>query len=315
MDAQNHDELLTPDAQARAWLVRLHSGAATSADLDAFGSWRRGSGANEVAYRESLSMWRLLGPAIARAGDDLAARPPAPRLSRRQWLAGAGLAATGAAVLAVGITLPTAPAGATVIETAKGERKRTRFDDGVIVEINTDSRLWSLVQGDRRELQLERGEAIIATGGAARRLVARAGDTEVTADRARFLLRLVDGAPARVLCLSGSVAVRVPGGSATLDARQALAGSNAIARPEAAVAEAIAWERGVLVFQGRPASEVVGELNRYRPGRIILPASHAAIPISGVIHLDNADASVDHVARSLGLSVVRLPAGIVLLRA
>ncbi|MFX8868155.1 hypothetical protein ABTM84_19475, partial [Acinetobacter baumannii] len=36
------------------------------------------------------------------------------------------------------------------------------------------------------------------------------------------------------------------------------------------LAQATAWQSGMLTFDNRPLKEVVDEINRYRPGRIII---------------------------------------------
>lgn len=308
--------------QARAWVVRLRSGVATVADVDAFRRWRAADAANEQAYRDVVLLWERLGPAMRpNAGQAAPARAPLAALaarsalSRRSFFAGAGAAAVIAVGLPVGLMLPSVPAGATVLETRKGERRRETLADGVVVELNTDTRVVSWTEADgpaRRRLRLDRGEALLTVAyGARGALWARADDTEVVAREAQFLLRWTQPEP-QVLCLSGSVEVLRQGNRLRLAGAQALEaeGAGPVADPNAA----LEWRRGVLVFENRRAAEVVSELNRYRPGRVVLPEGHGDVRISGVIHLDRADAAVDHVARSLGLKAYRYPAGYVVLR-
>ncbi|OYW44769.1 MAG: hypothetical protein B7Z33_10180 [Sphingomonadales bacterium 12-68-11] len=322
-DAQSMGEMHGPSAQALAWLVRLHSGEATREDLAAFGAWRGSDAANEAAYRETLSTWRLLGPALAPEPVVEFAMPPgaapiaATQLSRRRLLTGAGLAlaAVVAAPLALGVS--SVPAGATVLVTRKGERRREVLPDGVVLELNTNTRLVSWITNGRRELRLERGEALVSVGAErGQPLRAVADETVILADRARFLLSWYGGAEARVLCLWGLIDVRANGLAHRLVAGQAVDAANGavLREPPAQVASVLEWRRGVLAFEGRPAGDVIAELNRYREGRVFLPAAQSDVAISGVIHLDRADAAVDHIARSLGMDVTRLPGGIAILR-
>jgi transmembrane sensor len=315
-DATLLEDRRPPAEQARAWIVRLKSGEATRGDLDAFAAWRAGAG-NEAAYRDALAMWRMLGTAIAQAD------PVPPRVSpqilaayasRRRVLTGAGMLAIGAIVLPLAIGYPLTPAGATVLETRKGERRAARIGDGLSVDLNTDTRVVSWVEQGVRQLRLDRGEAVVAVRDGPLR--ATVGDTEVLANSARFLLRSVDDGMPNVLCLAGSVEVRTDAGSFRLATRESIGPADAEARHEPAdeVAGALEWRRGVLVFNARRAGDVVAELNRYRGGRVFLGGVHSDVRISGVIRLDRADAAIDHIARSLGLRVVRMPAGIVLLR-
>lgn len=323
LETKSIEDTGSPSAQALAWLVHLKSGAATTADLAAFGAWRGADAANEAAYRDSLSTWRMLGPAFARAAP-AAATERSPRLSpgamafsRRQLLAGAGAAVAAVAVAPLAVNLLTLPAGATVLETRKGERRRDVLPDGVVVELNTDSRLVSWTAEGVREVRLDHGEALLSVdfdGG--QRLRAIAGDAEILAGRARFLLSWFGTGEPRILCVGGAVEVRSGGRSFRLAADQAIdpaAGSVSKEAP-AQVAGALEWRRGVLAFEARRAADVIAELNRYRDGQVYLAASHAHVKISGVIHLDRADAAVEHIARSLGMKATRLPFGIVILR-
>lgn len=318
LEANSIDCTHGPRAQARHWLVRLKSGAATLDDLTAFGAWRGSDAANEAAYRDVLMDWRLLGPVIerSRAAESMSRMPVAnsAQQSRRRLLTGAGLAAA-AVMLPLAVSVPMTPAGATVIETRKGERRRAKLANGVVVELNTDSRLVSWADEGLRRVRLDRGEALLAVGGG-ERLRATAGHTDIFADRARFLLSFVDETEPRVLCIAGSIEVRAEGRSFRLGANETIdSGTEAVAHEaRTAVADALEWRRGVLVFEGRAAGEVITELNRYRDGRVFLPGSRSDTRISGVIHLDRADAAVDHIARSLGMRVTRLPGGIAILR-
>jgi transmembrane sensor len=318
LETKSFENTGTPSARALAWVVHLKSGAATTDDLAAFGAWRGANAANEAAYRDSLSTWRMLGPAFARAAVSAPAMPSpgAIAFSRRRLLAGAGAAVAAVAVAPLAVNLLTLPAGATVLETRKGERRREVLPDGVVVELNTDSRLVSWTEEGVRQVRLDHGETLLSVdfdGG--QRLRALAGDAEVLAGRAQFLLSWFGSGEPRILCVGGAVEVRSGGRSFRLAADQAVDPAGDVLREAPTqVAGALEWRRGVLAFEARRAADVIAELNRYRDGQVYLPASHAHVKISGVIHLDRADAAVDHIARSLGMKVTRLPFGIVILR-
>lgn len=300
-------------AIARAWLLRLKSGDATQDDVRELARWRSENAAHEDAYRAELRLWHALGPALA---GQSATRPPLVRHISRRGLLGGGAAVAASIALVAVVGVSPAPAGATVIETGKGERRTLDVARGVRVELNTDSRLFYWADADR--LTLDRGEAVVSVRHAGdKRLSATVGDTRVLASRARFQLRDGD-LGARVLCLEGEIAIAAEGRTYALAKGHSLAvadGSVRLDTSTAPVAEAeTAWRRGLLVFNDRPAGEVVAELNRHRAGRVFLPDERADIRISGVIHLDRADLAVDHIARSLGMKVVKLPGGVAILR-
>lgn len=319
-----------PEAQARAWLVRLKSGEATRRDLQALERWRSSSDEHENSYQAELRMWNALGPAlrgsgivrqlphaasISRLPSAPASRLPSAPLSRRWFLGGAtGLAASAVAGIVV-LGGNAAPAGARVFETGKGERRHVPLAPGLEIEMNTDSRLYFWPEATPR-LTLDRGEAMISVSYQdGRRLLASANLVEITAHKARFVLR-DDGGVTRIACLDGDVSVKSDGRGYLLGRDRSLALGEALADP--VIAPALegdaAWQRGMFIFKDRPAGEVVAELNRYRPGHVYLQGGRADVRISGVIHLDRMDLAVDHIAKSLGMKVVRLPADVAILR-
>lgn len=90
------------------------------------------------------------------------------------------------------------------------------------------------------------------------------------------------------------------------------AGVGKVAMVDAERAES--WRRGELVFDNRPLREVVDEVNRYRPGRIILAnGALADIPVSAVFRLDGIDRAVSQIREVSNASVSHLPGGVVVL--
>jgi transmembrane sensor len=75
-----------------------------------------------------------------------------------------------------------------------------------------------------------------------------------------------------------------------------------------------AWQRGVLIFRDVPLAQVIAEVNRYRPGRIILAnRALAERKVVAGFRLDRIDDAVKDLTRSLGVQTRSLPGGIVLL--
>lgn len=300
------------DTAARAWLARLKSGEATQRDLDSFAHWRAEHEDNARSFEQAVRLWDNLGAALAGGG---VTATPRPRVSRRLFLGGsAGLAVVAAVMVTGGVATP---AGATRFETGKGERKRFRLEQQVSVELNSASRLYYWPDAANPRVNLAQGEALIAAAcGEGRQLIARADDIEIAARNARFLLKAEDGV-IRIACLDGTLEVRSNDGTRTLSGDSRIEIRDGTVQPAAAApaheAET-AWRNNVLVFRDRPADEVIAELNRHRPGRIVLLAGKGDVRISGVFHLERADLAVDHLARSLGMKVTRLPGGVAILR-
>jgi transmembrane sensor len=75
-----------------------------------------------------------------------------------------------------------------------------------------------------------------------------------------------------------------------------------------------AWQDGALIFRMTPLASVVEEVNRYRPGRVVLIDRRLAeLPVSGRFRIDHIDEIIVRLGQSLGLTSRSLPGGIVLL--
>ena len=77
-------------------------------------------------------------------------------------------------------------------------------------------------------------------------------------------------------------------------------------------AVATAWRSGVLVFRDTPLADVVGEINRYRAGRVVVIDSHLAQSrLSGRFRIDRLSEVFAQIQEVLGARVTQLPGGIV----
>ncbi|MCY1366774.1 hypothetical protein D9M69_536800 [compost metagenome] len=79
-------------------------------------------------------------------------------------------------------------------------------------------------------------------------------------------------------------------------------------------AKAAKWRKGELVFTQARLSAVVDEINRYRPGRLIVPrAELGRRKVQARLRLDELPHVETLIAVSYGAKLTSLPAGIVLL--
>jgi transmembrane sensor len=200
--------------------------------------------------------------------------------------------------------------------TGTGERRSVTIDD-VVVQLNTRSSLNVLpTNGTARRLELVAGEAAFATGGVREApVVLVAGGGEVSATEAKFDVRC-DAAAVSVVCLQGVVKVDYQRQVAVLREHQRIIyGTNGLDRPtpiDAAVATA--WREGWLIFHGTPLSEVIDEVNRYRPSRIILMnETLGSRPVNATLPLDHLDEVMALLREAYGIKVLSLPGGIVVL--
>jgi transmembrane sensor len=311
--------------EAFAWVTCLTSGAATEADLAALNRWRATSRAHRRAFAEANLIWDRLGPAAEqllagrRRADDAPRRAPWPG---RRAVLGGGLAGAAAALAAI-VARPPLHLWPSLAElaadyrTGTGERRHVALGDGVSIELNTQTSLavrTTSDEGDRVEL-IAGEAAVVAAAKPFRPLVVIAGAGAAIANRAKFNVRH-DGAAVRVVCLEGVVRVAVGGAACMLEAQQQVAyDARGLDRPSSVEPSAVtAWQHGLLVFRSEPLARVIDEVNRYRPGRIIVVnEALARRRVVASFRLDRLDDVVVRIHDVFGARVTTLPGGVVLL--
>ncbi|HVJ51879.1 MAG TPA: FecR domain-containing protein [Aliidongia sp.] len=309
--------------EAQGWVVRLHSGTVSQAEIEALESWRGESPAHRRAFAEANLRWDVLRLAaqgfVAKHGRDGAHDP---QLFGRRALLGGLLAAagTGGFYLAVRPPLslwPSISELAADYRTETGEQRQLTLTDGVAVQMNTQTSLSLRGSvGDAPRLELIAGEVSVATKGAlAEPLIVTAGVGKVSALDAGFDLRLTE-VRALVTCLRGEVQVQCGQDRATLQPGQQIAynrrGLSSAVAVDGELVEA--WRRGLLVFDETPLAQVVEEVNRYRAGKIILlDAELGRLPLDATFRLDRIEEALPKIAHVFNAKVQLLPGGVVLL--
>lgn len=317
----NEANLLT--REAHRWVSQLVSGEATLADAEALGQWRAQSAQHEAAFAEAVHRWNGFGAAGRELRIDGALAPwsPAQRLDRRVVLAGTGAFAAAAA----GYALVSPPFGLwpsldelrADYRTATGQQRQLTLMDHVTVRMNTQTSLAipPAVNGADRVTVIA-GEASFAlSSGSSRPLIVSAGDGRTLARRARFDVRNI-GAAVCVTCLEGDIRVEQGPQAMNIGAgRQLRYDSRGLGdTSEIDPAEAAAWQDGVLIFRLTPLTDVIAEINRYRPGRIILlNAALAQKPVSGRFLIRRIDDVLVSIEQAFGAKPQTLPGGILLL--
>jgi transmembrane sensor len=330
---ENAGAMMTPDRskdeleslRREAWTKLLHitSGHASKADVAALRAWCAQSPGHAEAFAQVSGRWRVLGTAIEnvaqtgrpmRAGADAGTRTP---IGRRAFLVGAlGASAAGAAVM---ITRP--PMGlwpslgefAADYRTVTGERRHIALAERASVDMNTRTSLnVRAASGGGDQIELIGGEAAFATRS--RPVEVIAGNGRAWADDAQFSIRH-NGSDICVTCLEGFVHVQQEGRSATLQKRQQLVYDDRNLGYVQNVDPIIvtAWREGELLFQNQPLARVIEEVNRYRPGRIILVnEALGQRRFTAQFKLDRLEVVITQLKAAFGARVVSLPGGVVL---
>lgn len=293
--------------EAIGWVTRLTSGEATVEDAQQFQVWRGRSRAHEEAFRLASQTWRY-------AGLTATANVRRPALTRRIVLAGAG---TALAAAWAGVSLGLLPGLDQIMSdyaTAVGEQARFALPDGSMIYLDGASALDFKLTPDSRSAKLVSGAAAFDIAADVLPFRVTAGPCVISTNDAEFTLTSGSG-PVRIECTRGSLGISGYT-SARLDARQRII----LAADQPAVAQPMnptlagAWRRGLLVFENRPLSEVVEDINRHRRGRVVLARPGLGTRrVDGVFHLQRPDEIVDNLVAALGLSETRLPGNIVIL--
>lgn len=320
--------------QAHDWLVRLTSGSATTADAQEYKRWCAQSEAHVAAMAEASKVWAVAqqaGKGIARAHQAVPVKRSF-RQGRRAFIGGA-LAAGVVGWLVVrppGDLWPALSEWSADYRTGTGEQRELLLGDRIQVALNTQTsaNLLHLSDGVPNGLELSRGEIQVDLPADAE-FVVRVGSAQVTANTAaRYNVR-IDGPQVCITCLSGTLELSHGTSVTALNAAQQLAyGDDAtsegvsggsregrvVAAPMADIGKLNAWRKGVLIFDNVPLASVIEEINRYRPGKLVLTNSALGQRrVQAQVLLNQLADVVGLIQASYGANVTTLPAGIVVL--
>lgn len=313
-DLVEHDDTAI-GREAAAWWARLRADDFTQADADALRAWCALSPGHARAWRELRQVWQALDPALTLAAapqrENVLAFPLRP--GRRAFLGGA--LAAGVAVLALRPPLgawPSLQELSADYRTGTGEQRQLALSQQMTVQMNTQTRINVRAP---EAIELLGGEAEILASGARQPVSVVAGAGRLLAQSARFNVRHTGDAVC-VTCLAGAVEVVWQQRRQTLDAGQQLVydDGGAQAATAAPAEEASAWRTGALSFVGKPLAEVVDEINRYRPGRVVLRNAELGRRLVRMrFSIGQTDGALAMIRDLYGAQMTSLPGGIVLL--
>lgn len=329
MPALDEDQART-DAlreEARIWLSRLAIGEIKQVELQAFRRWQRTSAAHAAAFEDTKRQWQTMKPAIGellRTDSKIAARHE--RLVREEKVMGRrallGAAVSAAAVAGVAVMHPPLRLWPSPDEwgadyrTATGEQQAVALADRVRITLNTSTSIRrETTGGDATRIDLLAGEAAIDLTGAAAPFSVVAGVGRAVAESGGFEVRNLAGRVC-VSCIDGALRVEHPAGVRQLQARQqtiydAISVGHVVSiEPD----DVSAWRRGELVFRQMPLAQVVDEINRYRPGRVVLMArSKRELPVSGRFRIAGLDEAILQLQHTFELNARSFPADVLML--
>lgn len=311
--------------QALAWVRKLTSGSATRADAERFRHWCEADPRHRAAFAEARAQWALLKPALGQMLREDAGvagyhrrtlrTGPTTRRAFLGALVGMGAAAGVAAYVAPGL-LPGLDGWGADYRTAAGEQLAVALEGEASAYLNTRTRVRRLAAHDGMTgLELLDGETMVEVPASRRLFGVTAGVGRVTTEAGRFEVRHLAGRSC-VTCVEGEILVTHPAGKRVLQAAQQTVYNQQSISSIAAIdpMDALAWRRGEMVFRQASLDMVVAEINRYRPGRVVLMDS---VPrgktLSARFKLAELDKALLQLQHSFGLTARALPGGLLLL--
>lgn len=283
----------TLHATAQRWVVLLTSGDVTPADITAARTWCEENPAHQQAFVEARRLWQLSGhlrvPVVRR-------RPAWP------WATAALL------LVALGLGLVRHQAWDADYRTALGEQRHIELADGSHVLLDSGSAMDVSLDDKHREIVLRKGEALFEVSHDPQRpFRVTAGDVSATALGTRYAVRL-QGDAAQVTVAQGRVAVADSHASVTLGAGEQINWQDGTlaAKHPVDTGKALAWQDGRLVFEMTPLPEVLAELQRYRPGYLLIgDDSLRALKVNGTFRLDRLDDALGTLEQAFPLKIQR----------
>ncbi|WP_223434758.1 MULTISPECIES: FecR family protein [unclassified Pseudomonas] len=283
----NHIERVTPtpaqEQAAFAWLSLLHD-QPSSGDQATFSHWLQADPAHAEAYAQAQVVWELSeGPARTLANEDafalqgyLNAMNRSRRSSVRRWSGALAMAAC--LLLMVSLGSGWQPMrwvddlGADYVS-APGEVRTVTLADQSQVTLDADSAIAVDFSRGERHIQLRRGAGFFSVTHTGEPFVVEAEKGQARVLGTQFEVRLQPHG-AQVTVLSGRVGVTADkhAEQQILTAGQQVAyGEGTAEKLHAVDSEAqLAWRQGWLNYYKAPLADVVQDLRRYYPGRIVL---------------------------------------------
>lgn len=189
--------------------------------------------------------------------------------------------------------------------TAIGERSQLQLAHQVQAWLNTDSAIAVNNSAQRLQVQLTRGEMLLATEAEGIRVVADIPEASIETQQGRFLVRREPNA-AIVQIVSGSVLIqpRAANHRFSAQAGDLLRIDQHASRPlDGQFFDYSAWVDGLLAAYSMPLEALLAEVSRYRTGVLRCAPELRQMRVSGTYQLANPEMILQALARSVSARV------------
>jgi len=315
------------DQEAIAWFTRIN-GEPSSADQKNFEVWLIKNPLHDEAYRRISSRWVDVDlPSAMIASEDatqLSGYLDAigeVRKRRRARNALAGIAGTLVAALIgfdVWIENPHFLQNLSAdYVTARAERQTVVLPDGSTALLDADSAIATDMTTTKRGVKLLRGAAYFDVKSSETPFVVDAGQGETRVAGTAFSVEIL-GQDVAVNLARGHVIVssEADGKSAELEAGQGIGYDNSglgVVHP-VAIDEAMAWQKGRLIFDQTRLGDILNQIGRYRSGRIVVLGTGLGDQlVSGNLPLEDSDSALASLQATVGFRISRLAGKLVII--
>lgn len=323
-----HDKPTLPQGsaseQADYWLTLLQSPQADDVQQRHFQNWLQESPEHRDAYAQAQAFWRKMDSLNAGQIDHIEQRLSVQSGSTQQkslpffsfnpfWQIPAAACLLMFVYIGVGLW----PRYAADYRTGVGEQQSIQLSDGSTVMLNTDSYLSVDYSENRRRLHLHGQAYFTVAPDPGRPFDVETDIGQVRALGTAFDVNSVDD-DMTVTVYQHSVRVDLVEGE-TIDRleegeRAVIADGNHATIEPADLKQAGGWREQRLVFVARPLNKVIAELERYRPGKIvILDPQLAEHRVTGAFDPRDTDAALNAIEKTLHINQYRLTDRLVLL--
>ncbi|WP_253192875.1 FecR domain-containing protein [Janthinobacterium sp. LM6] len=305
--------VLTPEAaslQAVEWLVRLQAGDATPEVEQAWRAWRGSDPENEQAWQHVEGCMARMRALPAPLAHGTLARKPAhaqANAARRQSLKLLALLAMGGGAWLAGGD-EQAAFWLADYRTGTGELRHLVLADGTRIALNTASSIDVRYDAGQRLVTLLKGEIMVSTArdAAGRPFFVRTAQGRLQPVGTRFAVR-AEGGRTHLGVFAGAVDIlpeQAPAAARRLQAGQQASFTAAqVGGVQTLPAGADAWTAGMLVAHDMPLADFIGELARYRHGRLACDPAIAHLHVSGIYPLADTTQVLDMLTRTLPVDV------------
>ncbi|NBF09709.1 DUF4880 domain-containing protein [Pseudomonas sp. Fl4BN1] len=296
--------------QALEWLVLLQSGISNPEQQAACLAWRRADPQHELAWQRLAGIGQNLRDSTRslpadRARQLLQARSHPGRRTLLKGIVGLGVVAASSWSVRERWLLPQLFSD---YHTATGERRQLQLATGASLQLDTRTSLDQQASPQGLQLRLNSGRLLLTLGNAAPLRIVTADARILLAPQSQLIISV--GLPGnhgtRVQVLAGSGSLSSAERPALSPGQQVDIRQQRIGALAAVPASASAWTQGLLIAERQPLGEVIAELDRYRPGLLRCASEVAGWRVSGSFSLDQPDASLDLLARTLPIRVRRV---------